>query len=165
MRRVYFSFDYERDLHRVNKFRQLPRVIAGAAAGFQNATVWEKAKLRGDDAVHGLIKDGLNNTTVTVICVGHMTSYRKYVTYELERSLERGNGLVGITINQLSDEHGVVDPDGTVPPLLPIAGYKVYKYANKQGLVTWIEEAAEIAAEQRQRDYRGQGATRKREPK
>ncbi len=79
MRRVYFSFDYERDLHRVNKFRQLPRVIAGAAAGFQNAKVWDKAKLRGDDAVHGLIKDGLNTTTVTVVCVGHMTSYRKYV--------------------------------------------------------------------------------------
>jgi hypothetical protein len=126
--------------------------------------VWEKAKLRGDDAVHGLIKDGLNNTTVTVICVGHMTSYRKYVAYELERSLERGNGLVGITINHLSDQHGVVDLDGTVPPLLTISGYKVYKYANQQKLATWIEEAAEIAAEQRQRDYRRQGARRKREP-
>ncbi len=164
MRRVYFSFDYERDLHRVNKFRKLPGVITGAPAGFRTAKVWEKAKLRGDDAVHGLIKDGLNNTTVTVVCVGHMTSYRKYVNYELERSLERGNGMVGITINHLSDEHGVIDPDGTVPPLLTISGYKVHKYVDNRRLVTWIEEAAEIAAEQRQHDYRRQGATRKREP-
>ena len=106
----------------------------------------------------------LHHNTLTAICVCPLTSYRKYVTYELERSLERGNGVVGITINQLSNDHGVVDPDGTVPPLLPISGYKVYKYADKRGLVTWIEEAAEIAAEQRQHDYRRQGARRRREP-
>lgn len=57
-----------------------------------------------------------------------MSSYRKYVVYEIERSFERGNGLVGITINHLRDDHGVEDPEGTVPPLLTISGYKVYKY-------------------------------------
>lgn len=157
MRRVYFSFDYERDLHRVGKFRGMPGIIAGAAAGFQSSKVWEKAKVRGDNAVQGLIKDGLNNTTVTVICVGHMSSYRKYVVYEIERSLERGNGLVGITINHLRDDHGVEDPEGTVPPLLTISGYKVYKYKTPRMLARWIEEAAEIAAQQRQHDYRRQG--------
>jgi hypothetical protein len=164
MRRVYFSFDYERDLHRVRKFRRLPGMITCAPAGFQSTKVWDKAKIRGDDAVHGLIKDGLNNTTVTVICVGHMTSYLKYVNYEIERSLERGNGLVGITINHLRDQHGVKDPEGTVPPLLTISGYKVYKYEDPQSLARSIEEAAEIAAEQRQHDYRRKGATGKGEP-
>lgn len=150
--RVYFSFDYERDLDRVNKIRQLPKVVGSAAAGFQNIKVWDEARLRGDSAVHGLINDALYNTTVTVICLGYMTAYRKYLTYEIERSLDRGNGLVGIHIHHLSNRHGETDEQGNVPPLLSIAGYKSYKFTNKRELVDHIKEAAEIAAEQQQRE-------------
>jgi hypothetical protein len=153
MRRVYFSFDYERDLHRVSKIHQLPDIISGAAAGFQSTDVWEQARRRGDAAVKGLINDGLNNTSVTVVCIGNMTTHQKYVTYTIERSLERGNGRLGVTINHLRDQDGGYDPEGNVPPLLTYSGYKVHKYTDTQDLVRWIEEAAEIAAEQGQADH------------
>jgi len=155
---VYFSFDYERDLHRVNKVRQLPGMIAGAAAGFQSTKVWEDARHRGDAAVHGLINDALNGASVTVVCVGQMTSHRKYVSYEIERSFERGNGLLGITINHLGDADGRPDPEGTMPPLLTISGAKIHKYTDKRNLAAWIEQAAEAAAERRQHDYQRQVA-------
>lgn len=154
MRRVYFCFDYERDLHRVSKIRQLPDIVAGAAAGFQSSDVWEKAGHRGDAAVKGLINDGLNNTSVAVICIGQLTSHQKYVTYTIECALKRGIGLLGVTVNHLRDRNGVSDPEGNVPPLLTYSGYKVHKYTDKVDLARWIQEAAEIAAEHRQADYR-----------
>ena len=149
MRGVYFSFDYQRDLHRVNTIRQLPQIIAGAAAGFQSAKIWQEAKPNGDEAVHGLINDALSGTSVTVVCVGQMTAHRKYIVYELERSFERGNGLVGITINHLSDGQGKSDPEASIPPLLTISGAAIYKYSDKRDLVNWIEQAAEAAARER----------------
>ncbi len=155
--RVYFCIDYQRDLHRVNKIRQTGgTIVAGAAGGFQNADVWLTARKRGNAAAHGLINDGLNNTSVTLVCIGHMTAYRKYLIYELERSLERGNGLVGIKIHDLNDANGLADPEGHVPPLIGIAGYKTYKYTNKRDLVAHIHEAATIAAQQQQKEHQRQ---------
>lgn len=145
--RVYFSFDYERDLERVKKVYRLPNVVAGAAAGFHSTQVWQTAARRGENAVHGLVRDALNNTSVTVVCLGHMSAYGKYLTYEIESSLDRGNGLVGIQINHLTDRNGIVDPEGYLPPVIKIAGYKVYKYTNPRDLATWIREAEELAAE------------------
>ena len=162
--RVFFSFDYERDLHRVGKIRQLPGIVAGAAAGFQSATVWNQAKRRGDAAVHGLINDALNNTTVTVICIGYMTSYRRHLVYELERSLERGNGVLGLNIAHLTNQQGLADKEGTPPPLIEIAGYKIYTYNNKPDLVRYIREAAEMAVEQQQDEYQRRFLTRERQP-
>ena len=153
MRRVYFSFDYERDLERVNKIREIPGVVVGCSAGFHNSEVWETANRRGDPAVRGLVKDALNNTTVTVVCLGHMTAYRKYLTYELEQSLERGNGILGIKISHVTNKSGETDEEGYVPPLIKIAGYNIHKYSNQRSLAQWIEEAAEIATEQAQREH------------
>ncbi len=152
LRRVYFSFDYERDLDRVKKIRNVSGIVACAAAGFQSTDVWETARRRGDAAVHGLVNDGLNNTSVTVLCLGYMTSYRKYLTYELEQSLNRGNGVVGVQVHHLADAIGRSDEEGHVPPLLNIAGFKAYKYTSPRHLAEWIREAAELASELTQKD-------------
>lgn len=153
MRRVYFSFDYERDLERVNKIRNVPKVVAGSSGGFHSTDVWETAQRRGDAAVKGLIRDALNNTSVTVVCLGHMTAYRKFLNFELEESLNRGNGVVAVQIHHISDKQGDRDEEGHVPPLIKIAGYKIYKHSSPRHLAEWIEEAAEIATEQAQRDH------------
>lgn len=145
MRRVYFSFDYQRDLYRVGKIYQLPNAVSRSAAGFQNATVWQEAARRGEAAVQGLIDDALINTSVTVVCIGSRTAYGRYLGYELERSLERGNGLVGIRVNRLRDQDGLVDKEAPVPPLIEAAGFHVYSYTDKSQLVAHIEEAAELA--------------------
>ena len=69
MRRVYFCFDYERDLHRVSKIRQLPDVVSGAAAGFMGvASILDlldaqsqqlAAELSLANAISGFLRDAI----------------------------------------------------------------------------------------------------------
>jgi len=144
-RRVFFSFHYQRDVWRVNQIRNIPNIIGSAAAGFQDASLWEEAKKKGDDAIKRLINSGLDNTTVTVVCIGNKTAGRKYINYEIEQSLKRGNGLVGIQIHHLKDKDGNTDSPGDIPPQIEKAGYKAYKYTDQDALARWIEEAAKKA--------------------
>ena len=100
-RRVFFSFHYQRDVFRVNQIRSIPNVTGTAAAGFQDASLWEKTKKEGDAAVWSIIDKGLENTTVTVVCIGEKTAGRKFINYEIQESIDRGNGIVGIKIHHL----------------------------------------------------------------
>ncbi len=144
-RRVFFSFHYQRDIWRVNQIRNIPNVIGTSAAGFQDASLWEEAKKEGDEAIKRLINKGLENTTVTVVCIGAKTAGRKYINYEIEKSMERGNGLVGIRIHHLKDQDGDTDEPGEIPYKLKANDYKVYGYVDHERLAKRIEEAAEDA--------------------
>ncbi len=145
MIRVYFNFDYQRDVHRVKAFAKLPDILARAPGGFQNASIWLEANKQGDAAVMGLIDDALRGTSVSVFCFGLRTAYSKYMQYEIEQSLAQGNALLAITINHLRDQQGVVDPEAPVLPAIEASGYKVYRYKDPRTLVAQIQEAAEIA--------------------
>jgi len=144
-RRVFFSFHYQRDVWRVNQIRNIHNVIGTAAAGFQDASLWEEAKKKGYAVITRLIDKGLENTSVTVICIGYKTAGRPYINYEINQSLKRGNGLVGIQINHLKDKDGETDPVGDIPPKIESSGFKVYNYVNSDKLAKRIEEAAELA--------------------
>lgn len=144
-RRAFFSFHYQRDVWRINQIRNIPNVIGCAAAGFQDASLWEEAKKSSDASVKKLIDDALNNTTVTVVFIGNQTSNRKFINYEIEKSIARGNGLVGIQIHHLKDSSQTVDEPGTTPRLLSENGFKVYKYVDHEALGKRIEEAAKAA--------------------
>jgi len=144
-RRVFFSFHYQRDIWRVNQIRNIPNVTGCSAAGFQDGSIWEEAKKKGDAAVHKLIDDGLKNTSVTVVCIGAKTAGRKYINYEIDESMRRGNGIVGIQIHHLKDKDGNTDSVGATPYKLSANGYKVYKYVNHDTLAKHIEEAAKNA--------------------
>ncbi len=143
--RVYFAFDYQRDLHRVGRVHKLPNIVSRAAGGFKTSTVWQRARRRGRAELHGLIDDALIKTSVTVVCVGYMTAYRTYLDYEVERAIAQGNGLVGLRINHLPDHNDLTDEDGTPPPLIEATGYRVHRYSDAARLVTAIEEAHELA--------------------
>src|SRR4051812_33175697 len=100
-RKVFFSFHYQRDLWRVNVVRNSTVVEGKAAVGFSDASLWEEAKKKGDAAIKKLIDDGLNGTSATVVLIGAETANRKYVTYEIEKSLEKGNLLIGVRIHNI----------------------------------------------------------------
>ncbi len=116
-----------------------------AAAGFKDSSLWEEAKKKSDDAVKKLIDDGLNGTTVTVVCIGSETAGRKFINYEIQKSIDRGNGIVGIQIHHLKNFSGRTDPVGRTPGLLTRNGYPVYKYVDHATLKTRVEEAAAAA--------------------
>jgi len=140
-RRVFFSFHYEY-VWKVNQIRSMPNVIGTSAAGFQDASLWEEAKKKGDKEIKRMIDKGLENTSVTVVCVTYGTTSRKYINYEIDKSLERGNGLVAVQIHHLKDQNGQTGSPGAIPPQIEANGFKSYKYTDKEALAYWIEEAA-----------------------
>src|SRR4051812_9975414 len=111
-RRAFFSFHYERDIHRSCVVRNSWRMQGREAAGFFDSSLWETVKRQGEAAIKKAINEGLNNTSVTVVLVGAETSSRAWVKYEIDQSLNRGNGLVAVYINGVKDLSGKTDPKG-----------------------------------------------------
>ena len=143
-RRTFFSFHYKY-VWKVNQIRSMINITGTAAAGFQDASLWEEAKKKGDKAIKAMIDKGLQNTSVTVICITSGASNRKYINYEIEQSLARGNGLVAVQIHHLKNQNGQTGLAGAIPPQIEANGFKAYKYTNKESLAKWIEAAAKIA--------------------
>ena len=141
-RRVFFSFHYQRDIWRINQIRNIPNVTGCAAAGFQDASLWEEAKKKSDAAIKKLIDDGLNNTSVSVVFIGEKTAERQYINYEIEQSIKRGNGIIGVRIHHLKDKDGNVNSEGAIPAKLTAHGASIYTYVNHDKLAEWIEAAA-----------------------
>jgi hypothetical protein len=144
-RYVFFSFHYQRDIVRVNQIRNLPEIVDEAAAGFKDSSLWEEAKKKGDDAVKKLIDAGLSGTSVTVVCIGNKTAGRKFINYEIQKSIDRGNGIVGVQIHHLKNFAGETDSAGETPALLTKHNYPVFKYVDHAKLKTWIDAAAKAA--------------------
>lgn len=143
-RRVFFSFDYKY-VWKVNQIRSMPNITGTAAAGFQDASLWEAAKKKGDSEIKRMIDQGLANTSVTVVFITYGAKDRKYINYEIDQSLARGNGLVAVQIHYLKDQFGQAGSPGGIPTKISANGFKAYKYTNKEALAKWIEEAARIA--------------------
>ena len=143
-RKVFFSFHYQKDIWRTNVVRKSNVVDGVAAAGFQDASLWEEAKKKGDAAIKKMIDDALVGTGVTVVLIGAETAQRKYVTYEIERSIARGNGLLGIYIDDIGDQNGRTTARGAVPEALKKAGAPVYVW-DQGRFGDWVEAAAKKA--------------------
>ena len=144
-RRTFFSFDY-RYVWKVNQIRNMPEVIGTSAAGFVDASIWEEAKKKGDKTIKAMIDAALKNTSVTVVCVTYGTAQRKYINYEIDQSLIKGNGLVAVQIHHLKDQDGNTGSAGAIPSQIEANGFKAYTYSSMEKLQKWIEEAAKIAS-------------------
>ena len=143
-RRVFFSFHYKH-VWKVNQIRNIPNITGSSAAGFVDASLWEEAKKKGDANIKRMIDKGLENTSVTVVFVTYGTAQRKFINYEIDQSLKRGNGLVAVQIHHLKDKDGNIGRPGSIPPQIEANGFKAYKYVNADRLAEWIEEAAKLA--------------------
>lgn len=145
MRVVFFSFHYQRDIFRANIVRNSGVVIGESAAGFRDASLWEEAKSKGDPAIKKMIDDALLGTTVTVVLIGNQTANRRYVNYEIEESLKRGNGLFGLRIHNIRDIRGNTDLPGSIPTKLTNNGYPTYTWTNSADFARCVENAYKVA--------------------
>lgn len=143
-RRVFFSFHYENDIWRASNVRNAHVVEGTAAAGFQDGSLWEEAKKKGDEALMRLINKGMEGSTVTAVLIGAETASRPWVDYEIEQSIKRGNGLLGIYIDQIKDQKGQTSRRGLVPKRLMAAGAPIYVW-DRDKFGEWIEAAAKKA--------------------
>jgi len=111
-------------------------------AGYIDAASWEEVKKKGEDAIKNWIKNQLEGTSVTIVLIGAETSERDWVQYEIDSSVKRGNGLVGIFIHGLKDKDGNTDGKGPNPLSWH---YKTYNWLSDNGydnIGNWVEEAA-----------------------
>ncbi len=105
-RRVFFSFKYKQDVSRAMVVRNSWVCQGKEAAGFIDAADFEKLKRQGDAAIKNWIDKQLEGTSVTVVLVGEKTCSSRWVKYEIEKSKEIGNGLLGIDISKIKDLQG-----------------------------------------------------------
>jgi len=104
--RVFFSFHYEDvKTFRANVVRKHSITKDKGDAGFFDASLWEDAQRHGDDAVKRLVNLNLENTSVTCALIGSATWSRRWVRYEILKSFDRGNALLGVHINSISDKN------------------------------------------------------------
>ena len=104
-RQVFFSFDYDQDVRRVEQVRNCGALDPqGEAIRFFDAANRETLKRQGDAAIAKWINEQMHGTSVTVVLFGAYTYFSEWVSYEIEQSVEKGNGLLGIAI------HGIKDP-------------------------------------------------------
>ncbi|MCA9348449.1 TIR domain-containing protein [Candidatus Saccharibacteria bacterium] len=144
-RKIFFSFHYGRDAWRVGQVRNSNVIGKFEKTPFYDKADWEAIKLQGDDAVKNWINNQLKGTSVTVVLIGKETASRRWVKYEIQRSIEDGKGLIGVHISGIKDQNR--DTDNLGPNPLPF-GYKVYKWNADKGAVNlakWVEKAAEDA--------------------
>jgi len=143
VRRVFFSFHYERDAWRAAQVRNSWVTKPDReSAGYVDAADWEQVRSKGEDAIRDWINEQLEGTSVTVVLIGTETSRREYVLYEIEQSRKRGNGMLGVYIHRLKDQNGQTDFQGT-NPLSQI--YPIYDWLSDDGysnFADWIEKAA-----------------------
>ena len=101
IRRVFYSFHYA-DIFRVNHVRktgQFRRMDKMRLPTPQDRSLWEESKLQNPSALKGIIDKGLEGTSVTCVLAGRLTWERPWVRYEIAKSVQRGNGLVAVSIH------------------------------------------------------------------
>jgi MTH538 TIR-like domain (DUF1863) len=156
-RKVFFSFHYERDAWRAAQVRNSN--ITQSIKGYVDKAEWEEIKRKGDKAIKDWIEAQMKGTSVTVVLIGNETADRKWVKHEIEKSIEKGNGLLGIYIHRLKNKDGEKDERGqnpldnvyiTVDGKLKRASnyFQTYFWDLNDGynnFSSWIEEAATLA--------------------
>lgn len=156
-RKVFFSFHYQNDINRSMTVRNSWVPQGKEAAGFIDKADFEQIKRQGNNAVHRWIDEQLEETSVTVVLIGEETLNRPFVQYEIRKSLERGNALIGVKIHSIKDmrtnrtsspgnTHSIIGYyDNQIPAYFDELCDGIYDYTWDDGyknLGAWIESAA-----------------------
>lgn len=158
VRRVFFSFHYEEDINRLMVVRNSWVTQGKEVAGFIDKAEFEKVKKEGKEAICRWIDKQLVGTSVTVVLIGKETLNRPFVQYEIRKSIERGNAIIGVYIHNIKDmitqktsikgnPHTIIGYyEGKIPAYFDNICDGIYDYSQDNGysnLGIWIEEAAQ----------------------
>lgn len=115
-KRIYFAFHYQDVIDfRANVVRKHNFIEGVESAGYYDCSIWEDAKNTSPSALKQLIDNELNGTSITVVLVGSDTWARRWVRYEIFKSLHDGNRVFGIHINGIKGKDQLTKPLGPDP--------------------------------------------------
>ncbi|SIQ25825.1 TIR domain-containing protein [Micromonospora avicenniae] len=108
---VFFSFHYERDVHRVQLVRNI-NALEGQP--LLNAQRWEEVRRKGTSAIEEWIHGQMAYKKAVIVLVGQETASRPWVIYEIEKAWNDKKPLLGVRIHGLSS-FGTTDRPGANP--------------------------------------------------
>ncbi|MBB3141482.1 TIR domain-containing protein [Halomonas organivorans] len=115
-RKTFFSFHYQEDVWRAWNVRNCLVVSKNQeVGGFLDSSVFEASKKESDEALKTFLRNGLKNTSVTCVLAGQYTAARRWVRYEIVRSVLKGNGLFTVDIDGLRNKAKALGVKGTDP--------------------------------------------------
>jgi hypothetical protein len=115
-KRVYFAFHYQDVIaFRANVVRNHNFLGGVEATGYYDHSIWEEAKQTNPLALKRLINSELQTSTVTAVLIGTHTWARRWVRYEIMKSFERGNRVIGIHINGIKGKDELIKGAGPNP--------------------------------------------------
>src|ERR1700739_48551 len=134
-RSVFFSFAYSDVKNfKVNVVRQ-SWLLKNKEETFVDGSIWEKSKTKGDEYIKKVIDNGLKDTSVTAILIGDETANRRWINYEVIKSFDKGNGILGIHINRIKGTTGLtargLNPLDRLGFQISEDGSKIYFYELK----------------------------------
>ena len=163
-RRVFFSFNYERDYTRAAIVRDSWVGSDKHAIGFWDAAIWAEANRRGAEIVKKMILRELSNTSATVVLIGSDTVRNQWVNLAIVESYKQNHALLAVHINKITDVKGGIEkrgdnpfdyiyinnPDGSVSYFSKM--YLTYDYMDQNGFLDmgkWIEFSAQRIEKQK----------------
>ena len=144
-RNVFFSFKWS-DVTRVEVVRNSYVTKGGQqAARYIDRAQREAVKKQTDLAIKRWINKQMHGTTVTVVLVGQFTCRSRWVKYEIQHTIQEGNGLLEIDISKIKDFNGQTSEccGRMVPNEYP--HYLWFKGNGYENLGEWVEKAAREA--------------------
>ena len=101
-RRVFISYEGS-DRKKAKGFRLL-RWNKNVDVEFHDRHLLDPVDSKNDDYIRRCINDQLNGTSVTVVIVGENTKDSDWVDYEIDRSIDKGNGILAVKLPNVDDD-------------------------------------------------------------
>lgn len=111
-RQVFFSFEYNKDVWRASQVKEMGKVDDSSTFSSND---WEEVKEKTDAKIKEWIDSQMAKRSCLVVLIGHSTSGRKWINYEIEKAYELNKGIVGIYIHNLKDSQGKQTTKGSNP--------------------------------------------------
>jgi hypothetical protein len=109
---VFYSFHYDRDVHRVQLVRNI-NALEGQP--LLNSQKWEEVRRRGDQAIENWIGEQMKWKKAVIVLAGKETAGRKWVDYEINKAWQDKKPLLGVRIHGLASLNSGADTAGPSP--------------------------------------------------
>jgi MTH538 TIR-like domain (DUF1863) len=160
-KRVYFAFHYQDVIDfRANVVRKHNFLGGVEAAGYYDHSIWEETKKTSSLALKRLINGELENSTVTAVLIGTYTWARPWVRYEIMKSIERGNKVIGVHINAIKGKDELTKVNGPNPfdnlcLAISADGTRATPTEWKDGKWSWYSDLASFEINRQPEENRG----------